>query len=162
MQPTAEERRAAARRCEPAGPSAPGFFLRRRPQGIVVHMTASATNLRAVRGLTAETLTGQGVAAGTVEAAQLVVSELVGNCVRAYGQYVPVVVEVYAPPFGVAVNVHDPDPRHLPRRRGVALDDPDAESGRGLGLLDLLAPTWHVRRSPIGKQIRCHLTHPDE
>ncbi|MCM2429196.1 ATP-binding protein [Streptomyces sp. RKAG337] len=95
-----------------------------------------------------------------MDAAQLVVSELVGNCVRAYGEHAPVVVEVYVPSFGVAVNVHDPDPRMLPRRSGVALDDPEAESGRGLPLLDLLAPAWHIQRSPIGKQIRCRLARP--
>jgi anti-sigma regulatory factor (Ser/Thr protein kinase) len=120
-------------------------------------MTASARNLRAVRKLTAETLNGRGIATDTVDAAQLIVSELVGNCVRADGEHVPVVVEVCVPPFGVAVNVHDPDSRHLPRRSSVALDDPEAESGRGLALLDLLAPAWHIQRSPIGKQIRCRL-----
>ncbi|PSK58464.1 hypothetical protein B0E38_01489 [Streptomyces sp. 111WW2] len=39
------------------------------------------------------------------------------------------------------MNVHDPDPELLTRRRPVALDDEkEAESGRGLGLVDLLAP----------------------
>jgi anti-sigma regulatory factor (Ser/Thr protein kinase) len=123
-------------------------------------MLASPENLRAVRALAAEALDVQHVAADAVEAAQLVLSELVGNAVRACGPHLPLVVEVYATFSGVAVNVHDPDPCHLPRRRGVALDDPEAESGRGLALLDLLAPAWHIQRSAIGKQVRCRLVHP--
>jgi hypothetical protein len=64
---------------------------------------------------------------------------------------------VYVTSTGVAVNVHDPAPEQLPRRQEVALDSTEAESGRGLPLLDLLAPGWTVEHSPIGKQIRCHL-----
>lgn len=169
MHPITGERRPAPRTETPATrpaapatglPPTPGFFCRERPHGVVVHMLASPENLRAVRALATATLAAHGVAGDTAEAARLVVSELVGNSVRACGSHVPLVVEVYAQPFGVAVNVHDPDPRHLPRRRGVALDDPEAESGRGLALLDLLTPSWHIRRSPIGKQVRCWLDHP--
>ena len=59
--------------------------------------------------------------------------------------------------FGVAVNVHDPDPGALPRRRATPLDSAEAETGRGLGLVDLLAPGWSVRRSVIGKQVCCRV-----
>lgn len=93
-----------------------------------------------------------------MDSAQLILSELVGNSVRAYGDYVPLVVEVYVTSHGVAVNVHDPDPGTLPRRRATPLDSAEAETGRGLGLVDLLAPGWHVRRSAIGKQVRCRVT----
>jgi len=79
-------------------------------------------------------------------------SELIGNSVRACGDHVPLAVEVYATSYGIAVHVHDPDPRALPRRRATPLDSAEAESGRGLGLVELLAPGWHVRRSAIGKQ----------
>jgi hypothetical protein len=95
--------------------------------------------------------------ADTVDSAQLVLSELVGNSVRAYGDHVPLVVEVYVTSYGVVVNVHDPDPDTLPRRRVTPLDSAQAETGRGLALVDLLAPGWHVRRSAIGKQVRCRL-----
>lgn len=67
------------------------------------------------------------------------------------------VVEVYVTSYGIAVNVHAPDPGALPRRRAVALDSAEAEAGRGLGLVDLLAPGWHVCRSAIGKQVRCRV-----
>jgi hypothetical protein len=43
----------------------------------------------------------------------------------------------------------------LPVREGVRLDDPEAESGRGLPLVDLLAPGWRVTGTPVGKQMRC-------
>ncbi len=145
----------------PSTPVIPGFYLRPRLQGFAVHLNANPQHLSDVRALTAKVLTVAGVDADTVESAQLVVSELVGNAVRAFGDWVPLVVEVNAAPFGVAVNVHDPDPRRLPRRRGVALDDAEAESGRGLSILDLLAPGWRIARSPIGKQVRCRLTCPD-
>ncbi|MFF5272121.1 ATP-binding protein [Streptomyces sp. NPDC000133] len=138
-------------------PPSPGSYIRHRSRGFAVHINASGPNLRSVRELTAKALAELDVPADAAEVAQLVVSELVGNAVRACGDHVPVIVEVYAAAFGIAVNVHDPDPRTLPRRRGVALHDPEAEAGRGLALLDLLAPGWHVVRSSIGKQIRCRV-----
>jgi len=102
-------------------------------------------------------LLAQGIEADAVDSAQLVLSELVGNSVRAYGDYVPLVVEVYVTAFGVAVKVHDPDPGALPRRRATPLDSAEVETGRGLGLVDMLAPGWSVRRSVIGKQVCCRV-----
>ncbi|MDH6625275.1 anti-sigma regulatory factor (Ser/Thr protein kinase) [Streptomyces sp. LBL] len=141
----------------PLPPPAPGLYLRHRNQGFAAHLSASAGAFRLLRGLTVKVLADYGADPEAAEAAQLVVSELAGNSVRACGDHVPLVVEVYVAVFGIAVNVHDPDPRVLPRPCGIALHDPEAESGRGLGLLDLLAPGWHVCRSPIGKQIRCRI-----
>jgi anti-sigma regulatory factor (Ser/Thr protein kinase) len=146
---------------EPRTTATAGFYIRHRAKGFAAHISASPQHLCRLRELTAKALTAAGIDADTVESAQLIVSELVGNAVRALGEFVPVVVEVGAVPSGVAVHVHDPDPRRLPRHRGIALDDPEAESGRGLPLLDLLAPDWRITRSPIGKQIRCRLVHPD-
>ncbi|MHB9861636.1 ATP-binding protein [Streptomyces sp. YIM S03343] len=137
--------------------TAPGYYLRPRPQGFAAHISASPPNLRAVRELTRAELLTQGLAPGVVDSAQLVLSELVGNSVRACGDHVPLVVEVYVTSYGIAVNVHDPDPGVLPRRRAIALDSAEAEGGRGLGLVDLLAPGWQVRRSAIGKQVRCRV-----
>ncbi|GAA2520712.1 ATP-binding protein [Streptomyces longisporus] len=141
----------------PLTPTALGFYLRTRPHGFVAHVSASPQNLCAVRRLTRAELLARGIEEDAVDSAQLVLSELVGNSVRAYGDYVPLVVEVYVTAYGVAVNVHDPDPGALPRRRVTPLDSAEAEDGRGLGMVDLLAPGWHVRRSTIGKQVRCHV-----
>ncbi|MCX4557603.1 ATP-binding protein [Streptomyces umbrinus] len=141
----------------PRTPATPGFYLRTRPHGFAAHVSASPQNLFAVRQLARAELLAQGVEDDAVDSAQLVLSELVGNSVRAYGDYVPLVVEVYVTAYGVTVNVHDPDPGALPRRRATPLDSAEAEAGRGLGLVDLLAPGWHVRRSAIGKQVRCRV-----
>ncbi|MEU0645510.1 ATP-binding protein [Streptomyces umbrinus] len=141
----------------PRTPATPGFYFRTRPHGFAAHVCASPQNLFAVRQLARAELLAQGIEDDAVDSAQLVLSELVGNSVRAYGDYVPLVVEVYVTAYGVAVNVHDPDPGALPRRRSTPLDSAEAEAGRGLGLVDLLAPGWHVRRSAIGKQVRCRV-----
>ncbi|MGW2521838.1 ATP-binding protein [Streptomyces sp. NPDC001617] len=133
----------------------PGSYLRPRPQGFAAHICASPQNLGAVRTLTRTELLGHGIAPDAVDSVQLVLSVLVGNSVRACGEHVPLVVEVYVTSYGIAVNVHDPDPGALPRRRVTALDSAEAESGRGL--VELLAPGWHVRRSAIGKQVRCRV-----
>ncbi|MFE7077226.1 ATP-binding protein [Streptomyces sp. NPDC057620] len=90
------------------------------------------------------------------ESAEMVVSELLGNAVRACGDHVALIVEVCVTGCGVQVNVHDPADR-LPCRSAVVMDSDSAESGRGLGLLDVLAPGWDVVSSPVGKQIRCRI-----
>ncbi|MFD0316243.1 ATP-binding protein [Streptomyces flavalbus] len=141
--------------------ASPGFYLRTRPTGFAVHINASAAHLRRVRELAEKTLYEAGVDPGISETVLLVASELIGNSVRACGDHVPLVVEVDAGQAGVSVRVHDPEPGRLPRRRPVALDDAEAESGRGLGLIDLLAPGWQVRSTPVGKQIVCSLPYTE-
>jgi anti-sigma regulatory factor (Ser/Thr protein kinase) len=133
----------------------PGFYLRPRPQGFAVHILASQERVRRLRALIGRTLHDAGVDGELTDNVQLVASELVGNAIRACGDSVPLVVETYAEPGGVRVTVHDPERDALPRRPGTAPDDDAAESGRGLFLLDLLAPGWQVEGTPIGKQVRC-------
>ncbi|MFG2586124.1 ATP-binding protein [Streptomyces malaysiensis] len=128
-----------------------GFYLRARPSGFAVHMNASADHLRDVRGLADKTLCEAGVGPQTSADVQLVVSELIGNAVRACGDQVPLVVEVDTGEDGVSVKVHDPDLDRLPIRGLVALDDAEAETGRGLGLVDLLAPGWRVQPTPVSR-----------
>ncbi|WP_432012688.1 ATP-binding protein [Streptomyces cucumeris] len=139
----------------------PGFYLRPRPTGFAVHMTACAAHLHDVRVLADKALTETDVSAGTSYTVQWVVSELVGNAVRACGDHVPLVVEIEAEESGVAVRVHDPERDLMPSRRPIALDDDSAQTGRGLGLLDILVPGWHVRPTPVGKQIVCHVPHAE-
>lgn len=136
-----------------------GFYLRVRPAGFTAHMNASAHCLRRVRELAERTLCEAGVDTGTRANVRLVASELMGNSVRACGDHVPLVVEIDAGEDGVRVKVHDPEPELLPSRHPVALDDEEAESGRGLGLVDILAPGWQVRATPVGKQIVCRLPY---
>jgi anti-sigma regulatory factor (Ser/Thr protein kinase) len=77
----------------------------------------------------------------------LIVSELVTNAVR-YGAP-PVRVEVQADPSTVTIAVVDGDPAPPVRR-----DAPeDAESGRGMLLIELVAAEHGVRSDPPGKAV---------
>jgi anti-sigma regulatory factor (Ser/Thr protein kinase) len=138
-------------------PSSPGLYLRHRNRGFTAYITAGRDTLSTVRRLTRTVLLAYGADTDLAETAQLVLSELVGNAERACGTNVPLVIEVFTTAFGVAVSVHDPVPELLPQRGGAGLDSDVAESGRGLALLDLLAPGWTIECSPLGKQIQCHL-----
>ncbi|MET8156142.1 ATP-binding protein [Sphaerisporangium sp. NPDC005289] len=138
-----------------------GFYLVGRHDGFVVHMNVCEENLRAVREATLKVLTGAGVDIELAESARLIASELIGNAVRACGHWAPVIVEVEQDARGIWVKVHDPNPARLPVRSGTAPDDPNAESGRGLWLLDALAPGWDVALTPVGKQVRCLLPSPE-
>ena len=82
-------------------------YFRPRPQGFAAHICASPQNLGAVRSLTGTELAAYGIDADAAHSAQLVLSELVGNSVRACGEHVPLMVEVYVTSYGIAVNVHD-------------------------------------------------------
>lgn len=84
----------------------------------------------------------------------------------ACGDFVPLVAEVAVEPSrgygdgaerGVRVRLHDPYRLALPLVGGVRMDDPEAESGRGLPIIDLLAPGWRVAKTPVGKQARCRI-----
>jgi len=88
---------------------------------------------------------------------KLVVSELVTNAVR-YAQP-PVEVEIEADDETVTISVADGSPG----RPGAKHPDDDAEGGRGLLLIDLLAAETGVRPQPPGKAIWATLrrTAPD-
>ncbi|MGC2997160.1 ATP-binding protein [Streptomyces sp. G35A] len=137
--------------------SAPGLVVSKRAKGFHAVLTASPESFSAIRALTRSVPTRCGGGPGLGETAELVVSELMGNAVRAStSEPVHLIVEVYATAPGIDVIVHDCVPGQL-TRRDVALDSTEAMSGRGLHLLDLLTDHWTVEPSPLGKQIRCHL-----
>ncbi|MGK4586175.1 ATP-binding protein [Kitasatospora sp. HPMI-4] len=135
----------------------PGLFLRQRLGGITAHLTADQDTVHTVRALALTVLVAHGVDLDTARDAQLVLSELIGNAVRACGAHVPLVVEVHRAEHDAVVTVHDPLFGAGPRRTGTAPDSDEAETGRGLVLLDILAPGWTVKPSPIGKLIRCRI-----
>ncbi|WP_274036541.1 ATP-binding protein [Streptomyces sp. MMBL 11-1] len=137
--------------------SEPGLYLRSRERGFVAHMVAGPLRLRQVRSLTATALLDHGASSDAAGTAQLVLSELVANAVRACGDDVPLVVEVHLGDTGAVVGVHDPVPELLPHSADTPMGSADAESGRGLPLLNLLCTDVTVTASPIGKQIRCRL-----
>ncbi|MGW6295608.1 ATP-binding protein, partial [Streptomyces sp. NPDC055058] len=90
---------------------------------------------------------------------QLCVSELVTNVVRHVGEGVPVTVRVWRDGGRVRVGVTDPEPGVLPVLCGAS--GAEAESGRGLVLLDALAVRWGVDREPGCKTVWCELFTED-
>ncbi|MCC9307342.1 ATP-binding protein [Kitasatospora sp. RB6PN24] len=137
-----------------------GFYLQPQPDGFVLHMSASREHVQAMRSHVFKAVTGAGVDEDTADSARLVASELVGNAVRLCGPWAPVVVRVVNDAEEVKVQVHDPEPSVVPRRSRQLPDNVTAETGRGLWILDAIAPGWSVEPSPIGKQISCILPRP--
>lgn len=87
---------------------------------------------------------------------QLCASELVTNVIRHVGEGVPLTVRVWPEEGGrVRLGVTDPDPRALPVL--VAAAGAEAESGRGLALLDALAVRWGVEQEAGRKTVWCEL-----
>ncbi len=87
---------------------------------------------------------------------QLCASELVTNVIRHVGDGAPVTVRVWREEGGrVRLAVTDPDPRALPVL--VAAAGAEAESGRGLALLDALAVRWGVEQEAGRKTVWCEL-----
>ncbi|MDJ0340427.1 ATP-binding protein [Streptomyces sp. H10-C2] len=138
-----------------------GFYLLHRPGGLVLHMSASAEHLHEMRSEVFKSVASAGIGEDVAEAARLVASELVGNAVRLCGPWTPVIVQVSRGEGQVLVQVHDPEPAAVPSRGERAPDNADAETGRGLWILDALAPGWTVESTPVGKQITCALTCKD-
>lgn len=134
-----------------------GFYLALRPDGFVLHMSASAAHVSEMRERAFTRVNEASVGEETADAARLVASELVGNVVRICGPFTPVVVRVGGLPDEVWVDVHDPEPSVLPHRRQVPPDNGEFESGRGLWILDVLAPGWTVEPTELGKRVRCRV-----
>ncbi|MGW4384448.1 ATP-binding protein [Kitasatospora sp. NPDC004531] len=140
-------------------PGTCGFYLSPRPDGFVLHMNASAEHLVEMRARVFKAVTSAGAAEEDAEAARLVASELVGNAVRLCGPHAPVVVLLAATAREIVVQVHDPEPAVLPSRSTEPPDNPRTGNGRGLWILDALAPGWTVTPTALGKQITCTLPH---
>ncbi|MFJ6623101.1 ATP-binding protein [Kitasatospora sp. NPDC091335] len=138
-----------------------GFFLVPRPDGFVLHMNASAEHISEMRSRVFKAVASAGAAEPVAEAARLVASELVGNAVRLCGPWAPVIVLVASADEQILVQVHDPVPSAMPDRKAEPPDNAHAETGRGLWILDVLAPGWTVRPTPVGKQITCTLPRED-
>jgi anti-sigma regulatory factor (Ser/Thr protein kinase) len=82
----------------------------------------------------------------------LCVSELIANVVRHVGPGVPVTVRLTAGDDRTRLEVTDPDPRVLPTLLRAA---DDAETGRGLALLDALCLRWGVTQDAETKTTWC-------
>lgn len=94
-----------------------------------------------------------------IDTAQLLVSEVVTNAVQhAAG---PILLSLRQYPTTLRCDVEDADPRAPQRTAG----SDEAESGRGLVLLDALTVAWGSRQTRVGKSIWFELqlprhTHP--
>lgn len=104
-----------------------------------------------------KTVSSAGAAVEVADAARLLASELVGNVVRLCGPWAPVIVMVTSTEDKILLRVHDPVPSAMPIREADPPDSADAETGRGLWILDVLAPGWTVQPTAVGKQITCTL-----
>ncbi|WNM36759.1 ATP-binding protein [Streptomyces sp. Li-HN-5-11] len=88
------------------------------------------------------------------EAAELCVSELVANVIKHVGPGTPTTLAVRMNGTRLRIEVHDPDPRALPT---LADADSDAESGRGMALIDALTDRWGVDLTVGRKATWCEL-----
>ncbi|MER7106357.1 ATP-binding protein [Streptomyces sp. NPDC000229] len=97
-----------------------------------------------------------------VDAAQLCVSELVANVITHVGAGTPTTLAVSMSGTHLRIEVHDPDTRALPT---LIQAGPDAECGRGMGLVDAVADRWGVQLRADRKVTWCEiatgLTAPD-
>ncbi|MEU8350646.1 ATP-binding protein [Streptomyces sp. NPDC048845] len=89
-----------------------------------------------------------------IERAQLCVSELVTNVIRHVGAGTPSRLTMSMRGTYVRVEVRDPDGRALP---AVLRKEVDAESGRGMALIDAVAEQWGVAPDGSGKVTWCEL-----
>ena len=75
----------------------------------------------------------------TLETLRLLVTELVGNCVRHAAATEEIELSVQVTPERIRVEVADSGPGFFPAARQAGPDDP---SGRGLLLVDALSDRW--------------------
>jgi serine phosphatase RsbU (regulator of sigma subunit)/anti-sigma regulatory factor (Ser/Thr protein kinase) len=91
-----------------------------------------------------------------IDSSELLVSELVTNAIRyANGE---ILLRLILEPDCLTCEVHDASPA-LPR---VLQADKDAENGRGLHVVSLMASKWGVRRTAGGKVVWCEQQIPVE
>jgi anti-sigma regulatory factor (Ser/Thr protein kinase) len=89
-----------------------------------------------------------------VDEAQLCVSELVANVIRHVGPGTPATLVVSRAGTRLRIEVRDPDARVLPT---LVSPDSDAESGRGMALVDAIAAGWGVHFYGDKKGTWCEL-----
>jgi anti-sigma regulatory factor (Ser/Thr protein kinase) len=89
-----------------------------------------------------------------IETAHVCVSELVANVITHIGPGTPTTVTLSRSGTDLRIEVRDPEERVLPVQRNAA---PEAESGRGLALVDALTHRWGVTMTDKGKTTWCEL-----
>jgi anti-sigma regulatory factor (Ser/Thr protein kinase) len=91
---------------------------------------------------------------GVVEAAQLCVSELVTNVITHMGAGTPTTLAVSMSGTYLRIELHDPDARALPTLLNAECE---AESGRGMTIVDAVTDRWGVILRASSKVVWCEL-----
>ncbi|MFK4149465.1 ATP-binding protein [Streptomyces sp. NPDC004065] len=86
--------------------------------------------------------------------AQLCVSELVANVIKHVGSGTPAALAVSMRGMRLRIEVRDPDARALPTLTEAGAD---AESGRGMALIEALAERWGVELAADHKVTWCEI-----
>ncbi|MEV7015689.1 ATP-binding protein [Streptomyces sp. NPDC093991] len=89
-----------------------------------------------------------------IDSAQLCVSELVANVITHLGRGTPVSLTLSLSRARLRIEVRDPDTRVLPT---LVEATEDAESGRGLTLIDALSDRWGVELDQDSKVTWCEI-----
>jgi len=116
-------------------------------------LPADGTAARCARDVVAARCRVWQLDADSIETAQLLVSELVGNAVRHAGRANELTIDLT--PSGLRLGVTDAqdDCALLPAKQSL-----DSETGRGLWLIDLLASAWGCEPDGYGgKCVWCQL-----
>ena len=112
---------------------------------------------RTARVFTGETLTGWDVRPSDVEAAQLVVSELVTNALHHAPATQAITLELLAGDSSVEVRVSD-EGRQAPERRTPSDPESGIERGRGVWIVDAFTDHWGTERDGHGgKTVWCEV-----
>jgi anti-sigma regulatory factor (Ser/Thr protein kinase) len=115
--------------------------------------TAEPAEVAALRRVMRLHLGGWGLH-GTVDQAQLCVSELVTNVITHTGRGTPATLAVSMSGTYLRIEVHDPDTCALPTLLDAA---PESEGGRGMALVNAVADRWGVQLRPDRKVTWCEL-----
>ena len=114
----------------------------------VTKLPSDPSAVPAARRFVSQAVVHRGGHGSMLDKTQLLVTELTTNAVL--HAHSPIRLSVMPEPDHVRVEVRDDDPRPLDRPCRPA---PDAESGRGLWLVDALATTWGVNANARGKTV---------
>ncbi|MBT2389628.1 ATP-binding protein [Streptomyces sp. ISL-1] len=92
---------------------------------------------------------------GLVETAQICVTELASNVIRHVGAGTPTTLAVSMSGTYLRIELHDPDTRALPTLLNAECE---AESGRGMMLVDAVTDRWGVILRADSKVVWCELS----
>lgn len=117
-------------------------------QRAVTRLPSDPTSVPAARRFASQAVHDFGGSAETLDTTRLLVTELTTNSV--VHAHSPIRLSVVPERDRVRIEVRDDDPTppEAPRE-----PNPDAESGRGLWLVDALAVDWGINRNERGKTI---------